>query len=243
MPEVTFSSWMSGEHAKPIQLSQHKTALIVIDMQKAFLQEDFSLGIGESQAPFAAAVPGCKLLIAAARAAGVPVIYTRYCFLPGGGDVQTLRGYRSQPTRAMILQPEDPGIEIIDELAPRPGDVVLDKSRPSAFYGTRLEPLLRAQGIESVVICGVTTNICVETTARDAGQRDYITYVVEDAVGEAEESRHWHSLYTVDFVFGNVCTVADVQRSWDAPVTGVPGYPLRRPFDKGQAGMELADAG
>jgi ureidoacrylate peracid hydrolase len=227
LPDVTFKDWMQGQYRRAIDVPASRAALIVVDMQNAFIREEFSLNIATSQAPFMAAVPGCTLLVKAARHANVPVIYTRYAFL-GQGDVQTLRGYRAEPVRGMILQPDTPDIEIIPELAPLPGDVVIDKSRPSAFYGTRLEPYLRAQGIDTIVICGVTTNICVETTARDAGQRDYNTFVVEDAVGEAEESRHWHSLYTVDFVFGTVCTVADVQRSWKSEVTGVPSYPLKR---------------
>jgi len=102
----------------------------------------------------------------------------------------------------------------------REGEIVIDKSRPSSFYGTRLEPLLTARGIKNVVICGVTTNICVETTARDAHQRGYNTFVVEDATGEFEESRHWHSLYTIAWCFGTVVTVVDAERSW-VPVTSL----------------------
>ena len=99
-------------------------------------------------------------------------------------------------------------------LDPQPDEPILEKSRPSSFYGTRLEPLLTARGIRSVVVCGVTTNICVETTARDAHQRGYDTFVVEDACGEFEESRHWHSLYTIAWCFGTVVTVDDAERSW-----------------------------
>lgn len=228
MARKTFEGWLQGEYSSPVGVPASDVALIVIDMQNAFLKEEYSLGIAETQEPFAAALPGSVKLVEAARAAGVPVIYTRYAYLPGNEDQLDPVGRAEGATLSPRLVEGTVDIEIVDELAPIAGEIVLDKSRPSAFYGTRLEPYLTARGIRSVVICGVTTNICVETTARDASQRGYKTYVIEDAVGEAELSRHWHALYTVEFIFGTVATVEDVQRSWGVPVTGVPGYPLKR---------------
>lgn len=228
MARKTFDGWLGGEYSDPVSLPASDVALIVIDMQNAFLKEEWSLGIAESQAPFAAALPGSVALVEAARAAGVPVIYTRYAYLPGNEDQLDPTGRAEGAVVEPRLVEGTVDIEIVDELAPIDGEIVIDKSRPSAFYGTRLEPYLTARGIRSVVICGVTTNICVETTARDASQRGYKTYVIEDAVGEAELSRHWHALYTIEFLFGTVATVADVQQSWGVPVTGVPGYPLKR---------------
>lgn len=228
MARKTFEGWLEGEYSSPVGVPASDVALIVIDMQNAFLKEEYSLGIAETQEPFAAALPGSVKLVEAARAAGVPVIYTRYAYLPGNEDQLDPVGRAEGTALSPRLVEGTVDIEIVDELAPIAGEIVLDKSRPSAFYGTRLEPYLTARGIRSVVICGVTTNICVETTARDASQRGYKTYVIEDAVGEAELSRHWHALYTVEFIFGTVATVEDVQRSWGVPVTGVPGYPLKR---------------
>lgn len=228
MARKTFEGWLGGEYSEPVSLPADDVALIVVDMQNAFLKEEFSLGIAETQAPFAAALPGSVALVEAARSAGVPVIYTRYVYLPGNEDQLDPTGRSEGMEMEPRLVEGTVDIEIVDELAPIEGEIVIDKSRPSAFYGTRLEPYLTARGIRSVVICGVTTNICVETTARDAGQRGYRTFVIEDAVGEAELSRHWHALYTIEFLFGTVATVADVQRSWGVPVTGVPGYPLKR---------------
>ncbi|MDQ0642688.1 cysteine hydrolase family protein [Microbacterium murale] len=228
MARKTFEGWLGGEYSSPVDVPASDVALSVIDMQNAFLREEYSLGIAETQEPFAAALPGSVKLVEAARAAGVPVIYTRYAYLPGNEDQLDPAGRAEGTALSPRLVAGTVDIEIVDELAPIDGEIVLDKSRPSAFYGTRLEPYLTARGIRSVVICGVTTNICVETTARDASQRGYKTYVIEDAVGEAELSRHWHALYTIEFIFGTVATVEDVQRSWDVPVTGVPGYPLKR---------------
>jgi nicotinamidase-related amidase len=233
----TFQGWVDGEFSDPVDLPRQDTALLVIDMQNAFLKEEHSLGLAASQAPFAAAIPGTAKLVEAARTARVPVIYTRFAFLPGNVDQQRPCGRaRNEPFRPLLVA-GTPAIEIVDELAPQPGDIVIDKPRPSAFHSTRLEAILTANGIRNLVICGVTTNVCVETTARDASQRDYETFVVEDATGEAELSRHWHALYTIEFTFGTVCTVADAQRSWGAAVTGVPGYPLTR----GQLEWNLAN--
>ena len=108
--------------------------------------------------------------------------------------------------------------EIVAELAPQPGDVVIDKSRPSAFYGTQLEPVLTSLGVRNLVMAGVTTNICVETTARDAGQRDYHVHVVSDATAEFEKERHDHALGTLGFMFGWVNTVDEVLAGWGANV-------------------------
>ena len=90
----------------------------------------------------------------------------------------------------------------------------VDKSRPSAFYGTQLEPVLTSLGIRNLVITGVTTNICVETTARDAGQRDYQVHVVSDATAEFEKERHDHALNTIGFIFGWVNTMDEVLAGW-----------------------------
>ena len=102
---------------------------------------------------------------------------------------------------------------------PAAGDIVIDKARPSSFYGTRLEPVLTNLGVRSLVLCGVTTNICVEGTARDAGQRDYRVHVVSDATAEFEQARHDHALNTIGFTFGWVNTVEDVRAAWQHPAS------------------------
>lgn len=225
----TFDSWMNGVDGEPVDVAAQDTALVVIDMQNAFCKEQWTLNIAPTQEPFAAAIPGCVALVEAARATGVPVIYTRATHLYGQGDTLPPRGRAlSRPAPAPRLAEGSVEAQIVHELAPQPGDYVVDKSRPGAFYGTRLEPLLVGMGIRHLVICGVTTNICVETTARQAHERGYDTVVVADATGEAEPSRYWHALYTVEFLFGTVVMVEDVQRSWGVPVTGVPGFPLQR---------------
>ena len=118
---------------------------------------------------------------------------------------------------ALILGSWD--AEIVDEVAPQPGDIVIDKARASSFYGTRLDPVLSSMQVRSLVLCGVTTNICVETTARDAGQRDFRVHVVSDATAEFEQARHDHALNTIALTFGWVNTVDEVLAAWGAPTT------------------------
>ncbi|MEJ1231355.1 MAG: isochorismatase family cysteine hydrolase [Galbitalea sp.] len=214
---TNFESWMAGEDREPFDLPATPTALIVVDMQNWYTKDipgvEERPGFGREG--FRKAVPGVLRLVDAARAAGHMIVYTRYTYMDDFADRLEPWGRPREPMRGITGQlAGEYANEVIDEITVREGEIVIDKSRPSSFYGTRLEPLLTARGIKNVVVCGVTTNICVETTARDAHQRGYNTFVVEDATGEFEESRHWHSLYTIAWCFGTVVTVADAERSW-----------------------------
>ncbi len=195
-----------------------RTALMVIDMQNAFCTDEGSIAkIGLDITMLKAAVQPCRRLIDGARAAGVPVIYTRFIYradyADGGVLVKYLlpalgeSGHLSVGTR---------DIEIVAALAPRKGDYVVDKNRPSSFYATGLEPILNGLDVDSLVVCGVTTNCCVETTVRDASQRDYKTFVVTDATGELEQERHDFAINTMAFLFADVVTVEDIVQIWQA---------------------------
>jgi ureidoacrylate peracid hydrolase len=197
-------------------IPKDNTALLVIDMQRAFFEPGDSLGkSGLDVTVLRAAIPGTVRLVAAARAAGVPVIFTRYVYSEGMVDVGAPTGEGVRKPLENSLGAGMDEIELISELEVQPGEIVIDKSRPSAFYGTRLEPVLTSQGIRNLVICGVTTNICVETTARDAGQRDYGTYVVRDAVAEFTQERNDAALFTINWFFGNTVMLDDVETSWN----------------------------
>jgi ureidoacrylate peracid hydrolase len=194
------------------------SALVVVDMQNGFCHPAGSFAkLGLPVDRLAGAVPGCARLVDAARAAKVPVIFTRYVYQPSyadGGVVTDLLLPQMKEVGSLAAGSWD--AEIVSELAPAAGDVVIDKSRYSAFYGTRLEPVLTSAHIDSLVIAGVTTNMCVETTARDASQRDYYTFVVSDATAEFEQDRHDHALTAIGFGFGWVVSVDDVLASWQA---------------------------
>jgi nicotinamidase-related amidase len=193
-----------------------RPALLVVDMQNGFCHERGSFaGLGFDVSPLRAAIPGCRALVDGARAAGVPVIFTRFVYQPGyvdGGVVPNELLPAIKERGCLAAGSWD--AEIVDELVRGPDDVVIDKSRYSSFYGTRLEPVLNSLGTASLVICGVTTNMCVETTARDASQRDYRTFVVEDATGELDPDRHRHALEALAFGFGWVVPAADVLAAW-----------------------------
>jgi ureidoacrylate peracid hydrolase len=163
-------------------------------------------------------------LVRAARQVGIPVIFTRYVYMPGyadGGLVPNVLLPAMKEVEALAHASWD--AEIVPELAPAPADMIIDKSRPSAFYGTQLEPVLTSLDVRNLVITGVTTNVCVESTARDAGQRDYHVHVVSDATAEWEEVRHQHALDVLGFMFGWVNTTEEVLVGWH--VTSGPGAP------------------
>lgn len=200
-----------------------RSALLVVDMQNGFCDEQGSFaGLGFDVAPLKAAVAGCRALVEGARAAGVPVVFTRFVYQPGYVDAGVVPNELLPAIKDnKCIEAGSWDAEIVGELAPRPDEVVIDKSRYSSFYGTRLEPLLTSLGTRTLVICGVTTNMCVETTARDASQRDYRTFVVEDATGEFDADRHRHALQAIAFGFGWVVPSADVLAAWAAQ--GVAG--------------------
>lgn len=199
-----------------MDVPKERTALLVIDMQNGFLDEQGSMArIGMPHDALVPAVAGCERLVEAARKAGVPVIYTRYVYQPGYTDGGLLpHELVPQMVEAQALINGTWDAEIVPSLTPAEGEVVIDKSRPSSFYGTQLEPVLTSQDIRSLVLCGVTTNICVETTARDAGQRDYRVHVVADACTEYDQTRHDVALGTMGFAFGWLTSTDEVASAW-----------------------------
>ena len=104
--------------------------------------------------------------------------------------------------------------DLVDELVPGEHDHVFDKNRTSAFYGTGMEAVLRNLDIRTLVVCGVTSSMCVESTVRDAGQRDYRTFVVSDAIGELDRQRHDGALVTMAYMFAHVVMVHEVLADW-----------------------------
>lgn len=203
----------------PLELTgADRTALLVIDMQNGFCHPDGSFaGLGLDVSMCTAAIAGCRRLVEAAHAAGVPVVYTRYVYRAdykdGGVLVQEVLPALAD-VKSLAAGTWD--AELVDELVPTDEDFVLDKNRYSAFYGTGLEPILTSLGIRNLVVAGVTTNMCVETTARDASQRDYRVFVVSDATGELDAARHDMALATLGFGFGAVVATDDVTRAWAA---------------------------
>ena len=195
-----------------------RTAVLVVDMQNAFCTDEGSIAkIGLDISMLKAAVEPCKRLIAAARTAEIPIIFTRYIFRPDYADGGIMVKYLIPALgESGHLTAGTPDIEVVDALAPQKDDYIVDKNRPSSFYATGLEPMLNGLGVDSLVVCGVTTNCCVETTVRDASQRDYKTFVVTDATGELEQERHDFAINTMEFLFAETVTVDDMVQLWQS---------------------------
>jgi ureidoacrylate peracid hydrolase len=206
-----------------MELGKDKTALIVVDMQNGFLSPEGAMAkLGFDVDRLMAAIPGCERLVAAARASDVPVIFTQYVYQADYKDAGVVVDEIFPAIRDVKLCAEGSwDAEIVDSLKPAANDPIVKKNRPSAFYSTNLESFLRAMKIDNLVICGVTTNICVETTARDASQRDYRTFVVSDATAEVEQDRYDVALKSLGYLFARVLTVNEVFDSWGVELSNV----------------------
>jgi ureidoacrylate peracid hydrolase len=199
-----------------MELRRDATALVVVDMQNGFCSDDGSVNqIGLPAAALQPAIEPCVRLVTAARAAKVPIIFTRYVYRPdytdGGVMVHELI---PDLAKGKCLRAGTWDAEVIDELAPVDDDYIVDKNRPSSFYATGLEPILKGLGVEDLVVCGVTTNCCVETTVRDASQRDYHTFVVGDAVAEYEQDRNDVALKSMGMLFAKIVDTDTVAKAW-----------------------------
>jgi ureidoacrylate peracid hydrolase len=203
------------------------TALVVVDMQNDFLHSDGYcarvLG-AESVAGFAAVIEPIRRLCDAARDAGVHTVFTRVLQRPDGSlgsavwFAGTLR-YGMEPLQCME---GTWGQEVIEELAPRPGDSVIDKTRRSAFRGTDLEDVLRERGVRSVVCVGVAGCGCVESTIRDALEHDLYVVVARDAVGDniPQLTAATDTALSLLLDPADVVTTDDVCRIWGATSGG-----------------------
>ncbi len=192
------------------------SALLVVDMQNGFLEPGGSFSrMGFDVEMLRPAIEGCVDLVEIARSVGVPVIFTRFVYQPGYADAgvtsrELFPGIRVSDGLAHGSWDAD----IIDGLTPIDGDFVVDKSRYSAFYGTRLQPLLTGLRVRTLVVCGITTNMCVESTVRDASQQDYRTAVVADATAEFTTDRRDHALTAIGYGFGWVTVRRHVAETW-----------------------------
>jgi nicotinamidase-related amidase len=166
------------------------TALVLIDMQRDFLEPGgFGEALGNDVSQLRRAIGPCARLLAAARAAGLLVLHTREGHLPDLSDAPPAKVERGAPGRRIgdpgpmgrILVRGEPGHAIIPSLEPLMGEPVIDKPGKGAFYGTGLQALLEQRGTANLIVCGVTTEVCVHTTVREANDRGYRCVVPGDA--------------------------------------------------------------
>jgi len=180
--------------AEPYELEfdPKSTALLIIDMQRDFVMPGgFGEALGNDVTPLQATIAPTKRVLEAARKKGMLVIHTREGHRPDLTDCPPTKLVRGRgKTRigdagpmGRILVRGEIGHDIVPELVPLPGEPVIDKPGKGAFYATDLELILRDRGIKTLIVCGVTTEVCVHTSVREANDRGYECVVLADCVG------------------------------------------------------------
>jgi ureidoacrylate peracid hydrolase len=208
---------------EPLSVSVSQTAVIVIDMQNAYASPGGYLDLAGFDISGAAnVIAQTKGVLETARAAGMPVIYFQNGwdadYVEAGGPGSP-NWHKSNALKTMRERPELQGkllakggwdFELVDELKPHPGDIVLHKTRYSGFFNSQLDSVLRSRGIRNIVFVGIATNVCVESTLRDGFFLEYFGIVLEDATHQAgPEFVQQAAIYNIEKFFGWVSSVAD----------------------------------
>jgi nicotinamidase-related amidase len=187
MPEIVIEA-----EPEAIAIDLNKTAVVMIDMQRDFLEPGgFGESLGNDVSLLSLAIEPCKILLNAVRQQGLLVIHTREGHLPDLSDAHRAKVERGDPRLRIgqmgpmgrILIRGEPGQDIIPELYPQAGEPIIDKPGKGAFYATDLQAILQNRAIENLIICGVTTEVCVHTTVREANDRGYRCIVPGDCCG------------------------------------------------------------
>lgn len=162
------------------------------------------------------AIPGCVRALAIARRAEIPVVFVTYAYQPGYSDGGYLvRSIHPEVESVGALLRGTSDVRVVDNLTPLEGELMIVKNRYSAFMGTGLGEILRSREITSLTICGVTTNVCVESTVRDAAQLDFEVTVASDATGEIDDERGRVALRSIEHACGRVLTVDEIGVEWN----------------------------
>lgn len=199
------------------ELARGNTGLLVIDMQRDFI----AAGAPYECASGREMVEKLNELIAACREAEMPIVFTAQMHHPDGSDLGTVQHLHPLTASGDALREGTPGVELVPELDARPTDRLIRKRRYSAFFGTELDLLLRSLGVEVLIVGGVATNVCCDSTIRDAFFRDYKPIVLSDGnatlglpdTGWGEltaEQVQAATLSTVSVFFGEVASVAEI---------------------------------
>ncbi len=176
----------------PFAFDPTRTALVMIDMQRDFVEPGgFGETLGNDVSRLAPVVPAAKALLAACRAAGLTIVHTRECHQPDLSDCPPAKRERGLPSLRIgdpgpmgrILIDGEPGADFVAGLEAAAGEIEIRKPGKGAFYATPLGDLLAACGIRWLIFGGVTTEVCVQTTMREANDRGYECLLVEEATG------------------------------------------------------------
>jgi len=222
---------------EPIQIHLNRTAVIVVDMQNDSCSKGglFDV-IGMDVSINRSIVPQIRAVLAAARKRGLPIIYLKMGYKPDLSDLgpegspnrsanrqagQSVKAPNGMESRILIRGTWN--TDIIEELKPEAGDIVLYKTRYSGFYQTELDSTLKGMGVRFLIVTGCTTSVCVESTIRDAMFRDYSPVLLSDCTAEPQgyglpRSNHEASLFIIRDNFGWISTSDQFIRSFDEPM-------------------------
>jgi ureidoacrylate peracid hydrolase len=197
-------------------------ALLVVDMQNGFCHPEGSFTrIGMGLEGVAEAVQNAALAVEQARRAGIPVVFTRHLYRPGRADEgRALK--QNSPALAGLdgLRAGTWDADVVADLGCGPDDLIVDKVRFDAFQWTSLEPLLRGLGVDELAVCGVVTNICVETTIRSAFMRDFSLIMLADCC--AAGTRRLHQLSVEVLAAYRLAQIANITGGFDVSEITAP---------------------
>jgi nicotinamidase-related amidase len=189
-----------------MKLRRAKACLLVIDMQNEFLRDD-----GAAFFHYASEIlPNLKRVIAAARRASVPLVFTGHAHECPATDGGMTAEFWPEIKRGESLIKGTRGVKVFPQIKPLAGEKMIWKHRYSAFYNTDLEIVLRGMRVTDLIITGVLTNVCCESTARDAFFRDFRVFFVADATAATEPEFHIASLKNLAYAFAYVLTTKDI---------------------------------
>ena len=213
---MSFTGHRLAADPSAVDLDWSKTALLIIDMQRDFLEPGgFGETLGNDVSQLARAVGPCRAVLDAARANGLLVIHTREGHLPDLSDAPPAKVARGKPSLRIgdpgpmgrILIRGEAGHDIIPALYPIAGEIVIDKPGKGAFYATPLSDILTKHGIDTLLVCGVTTEVCVNTTVREANDRGFRCIVLADCCASYFPEFHQMGLAMIKAqggIFGSV---------------------------------------
>jgi nicotinamidase-related amidase len=209
-------------HALPDQAHPGHTALVVVDVQRDYCAHDGLLALrsGQDMSPIRAAMPSLNRLIQAARDHGVPVVWVRTAAI-----LEALQGNHRAVRDAgygLLAAEGSPGAELDPEvLQPLPGETMVAKRNYDGFYQTPLDSILRTAGVRTLVMCGFTTNVCVESTARHGYFKGYYIVLASDCTAAPDAAEYQAGVSNISRYFGRVATGAEVAAVW-AHAAGPP---------------------